>query len=163
MKLLLPMLMIAAVWSLCGLGNTQNTGTEQKPPASQAPKAATSDRESVRRELVSLANQIAQAAKDGDISYLSKIATDDFKLTDVDGKIKTKNQVLAEVKEEKNIRSFDIVDDNLVSLEGSTAVLTYTLKVFGKNGRSAKAGTTDTFVQQNGNWMLKSEQQTLLR
>jgi len=91
------------------------------------------------------------------------LATDDFRLTDVDGKIKSKNQVLAEVKEEKNIRSFDIVDDNLVSLEGSTAVLTYTLKVFGKNGRSAKAGTTDTFVQQDGKWLLKSEQQTLLR
>jgi len=163
MKLLLPMLLLAAVWTLCGLGNTQNTSTEQKSPAAQAPKAAAADRESVRRELVSLANQIAQAAKDGNISYLSKIATDDFRLTDVDGKIKSKNQVLAEVKEEKNIRSFDIVDDNLVSLEGSTAVLTYTLKVFGKNGRSAKAGTTDTFVQQDGKWLLKSEQQTLLR
>jgi len=163
MKLLLPMLLLAAVWTLCGLGNTQNTSTEQKPPAAQAPKAAAADRESVRRELVSLANQIAQAAKDGNISYLSKIATDDFRLTDVDGKIKSKNQVLAEVKEEKNIRSFDILDDNLVSLEGSTAVLTYTLKVFGKNGRSAKAGTTDTFIQRDGKWLLKSEQQTLLR
>jgi hypothetical protein len=109
MKLLLPILLLAAVWTFCGLGNTQNTSTEQKPPAEQAPKKAAADRESVRRELVSLANQIAQAAKDGNISYLSKIATDDFRLTDVDGKIKSKNQVLAEVKEEKNIRSFDIV------------------------------------------------------
>ena len=156
------MAMIAAIWTFCGLGNTQNTATEQKPAANQAAKLAP-DRESVRRELVNLANQIAQAAKDGDISYLSKIATDDFRLTDVDGKIKSKNQVLAEVKEEKTIRSFDIVDDRLVSLDSSTAVLTYTLKVFGKNGRSAKAGTTDTFVQQDGKWLLKSEQQTLLR
>src|SRR6476660_5181939 len=162
MKLLLPLAMIAAVWSFCGLGNTQQTSTQQQPAANTASKPA-ADRESVRRELVSLANQITQAAKDGDVSYLAKIATDDFRLTDIDGKIKTKNQALAEVKEEKNIRSFDILDENLVSLEGSTAVLTYTLKVVGKNGRTAKAGTTDTYVQQDGKWMLKSEQQTLLR
>jgi hypothetical protein len=161
MKLLLPMVVIVAVWSFCGLGNTQQTSTQQ-PAANQAAKPA-ADRDSVRRELVSLANRITQAAKDGDVSYLAKIATDDFRLTDIDGKIKTKNQALAEVKEEKNIRSFDILDENLVSLEGSTAVLTYTLKVVGKNGRTAKAGTTDTYVQQDGKWMLKSEQQTLLR
>jgi hypothetical protein len=162
MKLLLPLAMLAAVWSFCGLGNTQNTSTQQKPPANQAPTPVT-DRDSVRRELISLANQITQAAKDGDVSYLAKIATDDFRLTDIDGKVKSKNQALTEIKEEKNIRSFDILDANLVSLEGSTAVLTYTIKVIGKNGRSAKAGTTDTYVQQDGKWMLKSEQQTLLR
>jgi hypothetical protein len=162
MKLLLPLVMLMAVWSFCGLGNTQPASTQQQPPANQPQKPA-ADRESVKRELVSLANQITQAAKDGDVSYLAKIATDDFRLTDVDGKVKSKNQALAEVKEEKNIRSFDIVDERLVSLEGSTAVLTYTLKVVGKNGRSAKAGTTDTYVQQDGKWMLKSEQQTLLR
>lgn len=163
MKLLLPFGVIFAMWLACGgLTDNKEAPVSEKPVANQSSKP-TQDRDSVRHDLVKLANDIANAAKDGDISYLSRIATDDFQLTDVDGKIKTKNQALAEVKEEKNIKSFDIVDDKLVSFDESTAVLTYTLKVYGKNGRSARAGTTDTFVKQDGKWMLRSEQQTLLK
>ena len=163
MKLLLPFGVVFAVWMACGgLTDDKGTSTSEKSAANQSAKPAP-DRDSVRRDLVRLANDIATAAKDGDISYLSRIATDDFQLTDVDGKIKTKNQALAEVKKESAIKSFDITDEKLVSLDESTAVLTYTLKVYGKNGRSARAGTTDTFVKQDGKWMLKSEQQTLLK
>ena len=39
----------------------------------------------------------------------------------------------------------------------------YTLKVTGKNGRTAKAQTTDTFVRSEDRWLLKSEQQTLVK
>jgi hypothetical protein len=162
MKLLLPFAMIAAMWLACSdLGDDKQGSTTEKP--APTPSKPAQDRDAVRRELVRFANDIATAAKDGDVSYLAKIATDDFQLTGVDGKIKTKNQALAEVKEEKAIRSFDITDEKLVSLDDNAAVLTYTLKVYGKNGRSAKAGTTDTFVRQDGKWMLRSEQQTLLR
>lgn len=162
MRLLLPFAVIFAMWLACSDLADNKQGTTGEKPASSPAKPA-QDRESVRRDLVRLATDITNAAKDGDISYLSKIATDDFRLTDVDGKIKTKNQALAEIKEEKGIRSFDITDDRLVSLDDTSAVLTYTLKVYGKNGRSARAGTTDTYVKQDGKWMLKSEQQTLLR
>jgi hypothetical protein len=160
---LLPFAVILAMWLACSDLADNKQGTTSEKPASSQPAKPVQDRESVRRDLVRLANDVTNAAKDGDISYLSKIATDDFRLTDVDGKIKTKNQALAEIKEEKAIKSFDITDDRLVSLDDSTAVLTYTLKVYGKNGRSARAGTTDTFVKQDGQWMLKSEQQTLLK
>jgi hypothetical protein len=163
MKLLLPFAVLFAMWFACSDLNDDKQGTANEKTASGQQAKQTQDREAVRKELVSLANSIATAAKDGDVSYLAKIATDDFQLTDVDGKIKSKNQALAEVKEEKAIRSFDITDDKLVSLDDTAAVLTYTLKVYGKNGRSARAGTTDTFVRQDGKWMLKSEQQTLLR
>ena len=164
MKLLLPFAVIFAMCLGCGsLTDTKKEGTTTEKPASNLAAKPAQDRDAVRKELVRLVNDIAMAAKDGDVSYLAKIATDDFQLTDVDGKIKTKNQALAEVKEEKAIKSFDITDDKLVSLDDNTAVLTYTLKVYGKNGRSARAGTTDTFVKQDGKWMLKSEQQTLLK
>jgi hypothetical protein len=163
MKLLLPFGVIFAMWMACGgLTDNKEAPTSEKPAFNQPSKPA-QDRESVRKELVQLANDIATAAKDGDVSYLATIATDDFQLKDVDGKIKTKNQALAEVKQEKAITSFDITDDKLVSLDDTTAVLTYTLNVYGKNGRSARAGTTDTYVKQDDKWMLKSEQQTLLK
>lgn len=162
MKLLLPFALIAAVWTVCGLGENKQTRSEEKPAANTAAKQAP-DRDAVRKELVNVANRISTAAKDGDVTYLAKITTDDFQLTDIDGKVKAKNKVLAEIKEEKAIKSFEIVDDKLISFDENSAVLTYTLKVFGKNGRSAKAATTDTYVRQNGEWLLKSEQQTLLR
>jgi hypothetical protein len=162
MKLLLPFGVIFAMWMACG-GLTDNKESGNDKSASNQASRPTQDRDAVRRELVKMANDVSNAAVEGDISYLSRIATDDFQLTDVDGKIKTKNQALAEVKQEKNIRSVEILDDKLVSLDDSAAVLTFTIKVYGKNGRTARAGTTDTFVKQDGKWMLKSEQQTLLK
>lgn len=164
MKLLLPLALIAAVWSICGLGDQKATNSSEKTDAKPSATAKpTPDRDSTRKELVSLANQITTAAKDGDVNYLAKITTDDFQLTDIDGTVKGKNKVLAEIKEEKNIKSFEIVDEKLVSFDENSAVLTYTLKVSGKGGQSAKAATTDTYVKQDGKWLLKSEQQTLLK
>ncbi len=163
MKLMLPFALIAAVWTVCGLGDKKDyPATAEKPAATVAVKPAP-DRDAVKRELVGLANEISTAAKEGDISFLAEIATDDFKLTDVDGKVSNKNKALADVKEEKAIKSFEITDEKLVSLDEMSAVLTYTLKVTAKNGRSAKAATTDTYVRENGRWKLKSEQQTLLK
>ncbi|MEQ1605787.1 MAG: nuclear transport factor 2 family protein [Pyrinomonadaceae bacterium] len=160
MKILLPFALLAAV-SVCGLGE-KDQRTTSEPPANVVVKPA-QDRDAVKRQLVSLANEITTAAKDGDVNFLAKATTDDFVFTDVDGSVKSKNKALAEVKEERAIKTFDISNENLVSLDESTAVLTYTLKVTAKNGRSARAATTDTYVKKDGKWMLKSEQQTLLK
>ncbi|MFN0280159.1 MAG: nuclear transport factor 2 family protein [Pyrinomonadaceae bacterium] len=162
MKLLLPFGLIAAMWGFCGLGDKKVSEPAEKP-AANVTRQPVLDRDAVKKELVSLANQIGTAAKDGDITFLAQITTDDFKLTDVSGKVSNKNKALADIKEEKNIRDFEIFDENLVSLDESSAVLSYTIKVIGKNGRSVKAATTDTFVRENGKWKLKSEQATLLR
>lgn len=163
MKILLPFALLAFVWTFCGLGDKlEKSPTGDKPASNQAVKPA-QDRNAVKKELVSLANDISTAAKDGDITFLAEITTDDFQLTDIDGRVQNKNKALADVKEEKGIRSFDISDENLVSLDETSAVLSYTLKVTARNGRSAKAKTTDTFVKKDGKWLLKSEQQTLLK
>lgn len=163
MKILLPFALISLAWTFCGLGDKlEKSSTGDKSATNTAAKPA-QDRDAVKRELVSLANDISTAAKDGDVSFLAKITTDDFQLTDIDGKVQNKNKALADVKEEKGIKSFDISDEKLVSLDETSAVLSYTLRVTAKNGRSAKAATTDTYVKKDGSWLLKSEQQTLLK
>lgn len=163
MNIFVPMAMIATVLAFCGqFGKNTAPAVEEKPAANRAVKQAP-DREAVKKELVALANDIANAAKEGDVTFLAKVTTDDFQLTDVDGKVQNKNKALADVKEEKMIRSFDISDEKLVSLEEDSAVLSYLLKVNAKNGRSAKAQTTDTYVKKDGKWLLKTEQQTLVR
>lgn len=161
MKILLPFALLAAI-SICGIGEKDKTTTSDPPPANVVAKPA-QDRDAVKRQLVSLANEITTAAKDGDVNFLAKATTDDFVFTDIDGSVKSKNKALADVKEERAIKSFEITNENLVSLDESTAVLSYTLKVSAKNGRSARAATTDTYVKKDGKWMLKSEQQTLLK
>lgn len=163
MNILLPLAMLAMVLGFCGqLGKNAAPAVEDRPAANRAVKQAP-DRDAVKRELVDLVKEIATAAKDGDVTYLAKVTTDDFQLTDIDGKVQNKNKALADVKEEKGIRSFEITDEKLVSLDEDSAVMSYMLKVFGKNGRSAKAQTIDTFAKKDGKWLLKTEQQTLVR
>jgi hypothetical protein len=163
MNIFIPLVMIAAVLGFCGqFGKNTAPAVEDKPVANRPVKQAP-DRDAVKKQLVELANEIANAAKDGDVTYLAKVTTDDFQLTDVDGKVQNKNKALADVKEEKAIRSFDISDEQLVSLDEDSAVLSYTIKVTAKNGRSAKAKTIDNYVRSDGKWLLKSEQQTLIK
>lgn len=163
MKLLFPFAIITLMWALCGLGNDGGRPASNTKPAETKPEKKAPSREEVKTELTNLAREIAGAAKDGDVAFLAKITTDDFRLTDIDGKVQSKNKALADVKEERNIRSFEILDEELLSYEGSSAVLTYTIKLTGRNGRTARAKFTDTFEQEGDRWLLKSQQQTLLR
>jgi hypothetical protein len=163
MKLLFPFAIIMMLWAFCGLGDRPEAPVSNNRPADTKPVKKGPDREEVKTELTNLAREIAGAAKDGDVAFLAKITTDDFQLTDIDGKVQTKNKALADVKEERNIRSFEILDEQLLSYEGTSAVLTYTIKLTGRNGRTARAKFTDTFEQEDGRWLLKSQQQTLLK
>ena len=164
MNILLPVAALLAVMTFCGfLKKPEATIEPVDKPATNRTVKQIPDRDAVKTELVRLANEISTAAKDGDVTYLAKITTDDFQLTDVDGKVQNKNKALADIKEEKAIRSFEISDADLVSLDETSAVLTYTIKVTAKNGRSARAKTTDNYVKKDGKWLLKNEQQTLLK
>ncbi|HBR56325.1 MAG TPA: hypothetical protein DEA22_02445 [Blastocatellia bacterium] len=158
---------LAIVLGLCNLsaGEGQDTGTvpQSGPSQPRATVQPTPDRDAVRSELLGLVNDMTEAARNGDISFLSQNTTEDFELTGVDGKVQNKNKALADVKEEKSIRSWAITDPELVSLADDSAVFRYTLNVTMKTGQSGRARITDSFVRQNGRWMLKSEQETMLR
>jgi hypothetical protein len=164
MKLILSIMPIAVAMAFCNLAERTSTPADQRPATNQsAPLKQAPDRESVKSELVSIANNMAEASKDGDISFLAQNTTDDFELTDVQGKVQNKNKALADVKEERSIRSWAITNAELASFSDNDAVLKYVLSVTLKTGQSGRARITDTFVQQNGKWMLRSEQQTMIR
>jgi len=154
--------------SICGLDNGSRSSDGSSPSNSAASQTKSTpspaqDKAAVKSELVKLVNAIGQAAMDGDITYLARVSTDDFESTDVQGKVQDKNEALAEVKKEKTIRSFSITEEELLSFSEDSAVLKYTLSVTLKNGRSGKAKVTDSFVRKNSEWLLKSEQQTMMR
>jgi hypothetical protein len=167
MKLLIASFPLLSALALCNLagGERATAPAEQRPPADQqsVPLKQAPDRESLKNELLSIANNMAEASKDGDISYLAQNTTEDFELTDVQGKVQNKNKALADVKVERSIRSWAITNAELASFSETDAVLKYILSITLKTGQSGRARITDTFVQQNGKWMLRSEQQTMIR
>src|SRR6188768_965761 len=150
MRSLLAFAILAAAMYVCGISDKPDseTGASNAAPV-RAP--AKPDKESVKRELLQMEEEMTDAAMKGDITLLVKNTTDDFKLTGVDGKVQTKN--------EKDLKAFSITDADLLSFSDDSAVMSYTLNLTLKNGRSGKAKVTDTFVKKDGRWLIKGEQQ----
>lgn len=167
MKLLAIISVLGFAATFCNLSERLNSGSQSRPANSgqttNAAPAKELDRESVKNELVRLVNDMADASVEGDIAMLSAATTDDFQLTDVEGKVQNKNEALADVKKEKNIKSWTITEPDLSTLAEDTAVLKYLLSLTLKNGRSGKARITDTFAKKDGKWLLKSSQQTMVK
>ncbi len=161
---LIPIAITVLMWlSGCASGPKQNSIAE-KPGASPAAPSPTppapQDREAVKKDLIYLANSIPDAMRRGNSNYISSVTTDDFQQT-IDGDVRSKQKVLAEVTTGNVLKDFAITDERLVSLGDSGAVLSYTLVVFLPGGHSTGIDTIDTYVRQNGKWMLKSQQQTV--
>ena len=163
MRALMAMAIVAAM-SLCGILDKMKQGeTTSNSNAAQPAAKSTPSKEAVKAELVKMEEEMSQAAMDGDITLLAKNTTDDFKITNFDGKIQNKNEALADVKKEKNLKAFSITDADLLSFSDDAAVLSYTQNITAKNGQSASVHVTDSFVKKDGRWLVKSEQVTLIR
>jgi hypothetical protein len=167
MNLIAAISFLGLVLAFCNLsdklGRSSETGTGNSDRPSNASPSKAPDRESVKNDLLGLINEMADASVDGDIVKLSNSTTDDFQLTDVNGKVQSKNEALADVKKERSIKSWTITEADLATLADDTAVMKYLLTINLKNGRSGKARITDTFARRDGKWLLRSEQQTMVR
>jgi hypothetical protein len=108
-------------------------------------------------------NDLTTASFAGDISTLASFMADDYSGTGADGRTQNKNQILAATKPDKVTKSWKISDGELVSLSDNSAVLTYVQSQTLRDGRTFRARVTDTFVKRNGRWLVKSEQQTLMK
>jgi hypothetical protein len=162
MRSIFAFAILAAVMYVCGLGDTdrRDTGVSNAGPARSEPKQS---KESLTAEFLGLARQMSDASVDGDITYLAKYTTDDFELTRVDGKVQNKNEALADVKKERTIRSYTLTDEEVLSFSDDSAVFRYTINITLRNGQSGRARITDSLVKKDGRWLIKSEQQTLIR
>ena len=160
MKTILAVATLIALLSLCNLTD------KSKPEATPSPTPARSafdNRTAVLAELMKLENEMTVASLNGDISTLARHIAEDFSGTSFDGTIQNKNQLLASTKPDRMTQSWKITDVELVSLDDDSAVLNYVQSQTAKNGRTARARITDTFVKRDGHWLVKSEQQTLIK
>src|SRR5580765_8129349 len=105
MKLLISVAPFLLAIVFCG-GDRAGSGDPR--PSSNQPlpqQRPVFDKNAAKIELTNLANDLTDAAARGDITFIADNTTDDFELTDVDGKVQNKNKALSGIKEEKAVRS----------------------------------------------------------
>ncbi len=162
MKAILAGMVFLAALSLCNLSEKMKSGgnsnTQRETNTNTAP-----DKEALTVELMKIEGEITTASFKGDISTLANYIADDYSGTDAGGKTQNKNQVLAATKPDKMTKSWKITDGQLSSFSEDSAVLTYVQSQTLRNGRTYSARVTDTFVKRDGRWLVKSEQQTLIK
>ncbi|MFN2579235.1 MAG: nuclear transport factor 2 family protein [Pyrinomonadaceae bacterium] len=143
----------------------QSQGQAEQPGPSNRGDSNNSgtDRAALTVELMKLEYEVTTASMNGDLSTLAAYVADDYSGTGADGVTQNKNQLLASTKPDKMTKSWKITEGELVSRTEDSAVLTYIQTQTLKNGRTYRARITDTFVKRNGRWLVKSEQQTLMR
>jgi len=183
MKSTLAITLLIATLSLCNLADKSKPAADSSPAdksASVPSNANTAqshsggsnadtaqrrevDREALTVELMKIEYDLTTASFKGDISTLAALMADDYLGTNADGSTQNKNQVLSTIKPDKVTRNWKITDGQLVSATEDTAVLNYIQQQTLRNGRTFRARVTDTFVKRNGKWLVKSEQQTLMR
>ena len=183
MKSMLAITLLIATLSLCNLADKSKPVADSSPtdkpdavPAnantgqghSGGSNADTAqpgqvDRDALIAELMKIEYDVTTASFKGDISTLATYVADDYYGTNADGRTQNKNQLLSSIKPDKVTREWKITDGQLVSATEDTAVLNYIQSETLRNGRTVRARITDTFVKRNGKWLVKSEQQTLMR
>ena len=165
MNSILAVAVLVAVMSLCNLTDkskpTANSNSQDNNSAET--KNAATDREAVTVELMKIEYELTTASLNGDISTLAPRIADDYVGTSFDGKMQNKNQLLAATKPDKRTKSWKITDAKLVSLSDDSAVLAYTQSQTLRNGQTFRARITDTFVKENGQWLISAEQQTIIK
>ena len=163
MKSILTFAVLFAALSLCNLTDKSKPDANSNASNPQAASSPGIDRVELTIELMRLENELTTAAFNGDISTLANYIADDFSGTGVDGVTQNKNELLGSIKPDKVTKSWKITDGELVSATEDSAVLTYIQNQTLKDGRTFRARVTDTFVKRNGRWLIKSEQQTLMK
>jgi hypothetical protein len=155
---------LMATLSLCNLSDRLKPEANSNAPANSAARQnPEADREAVTVELMKIEYEMTTASLNGDIAALAPHIADNYVGTAYDGSMQNKNQLLASTKPDKRTKSWKITDAKLVSLSDDSAVLTYTQSQTSRSGQTVKARITDTFVKQNGRWLVSAEQQTILR
>ena len=168
MKSTLALAVVFAALSLCNLSDKSepDVNSNGNRPATSNPSETVEpkiDRVDLTIELMKLEQELTTAAFNGDISTLASYIADDYSGTGVDGVTQNKNQLLSSIKPDKVTKSWKITDGELISANEDSAVLSYIQHQTLRDGRTFRARVIDTFVKRNGRWLVKSEQQTLMK
>lgn len=166
MNSILALALMIAILSLCNLTDkskpAENDRQGQSTSKANSSDSAT-DREALTVELMKLEYVLTTASINGDISTLAPHIAENYVGTGADGKTQNKNELLSSTKADNRTKSWKITDARLVSFTDDSAVLTYIQSQTSWRGQTGRARITDTFIKENGQWLVQAEQQTLMR
>ena len=116
--------------------------------------------------LTDIQHRLATAWIDGDREFIENVLADDWSVTDLTGRVLTKEEVLREAfgSDERQVASMQI-DDIRVRSFGDWAIVTGRTEAAGEYQGSmveVKLRFTDVFALRDGRWQAVASQATML-
>ncbi len=124
------------------------------------------DNSEVTELLRGIEERLATAWVEGDRSFIERVLADDWRVTDLTGRVLSKAEVLEEAfgSQERRVMSMQI-DDISVRSFGDWAIVTGRTRAAGEyQGEAVEVALrfTDVFACRNGSWLVVASQATLI-
>lgn len=151
---LLILTMAAVAMSVSSCDSSPETTTTSPTPAATASPASTENVEQALRKLVSERDQAIQKA---DTAAIDRIYADDYIATSATGLVRTKAQVMEDLKSGAIKLESISSDDIEVRVHGDTAIVTGRMTSKGTDrGReiSGQRRFTQVYMKKNGRWQI---------
>jgi uncharacterized protein (TIGR02246 family) len=150
---------VAAIFSACL--TTEQAGSSPTP----SPTAAMEIGASAEQEVRSLGLEYDKAYVQQDAAGFDRLLADEFTLTDHEGKVLSKTEVIAAAKSGNNRVEVGKSEDVKVRLYGNTALVTGRwIEKSTSKGRviNATMQATTVYVKRDGRWQIISDQVTAI-
>ncbi|HEX8177167.1 MAG TPA: nuclear transport factor 2 family protein [Pyrinomonadaceae bacterium] len=171
MKLVLMIILVVLAASSCDSyrgtasnNQAQSTTTPVPSPAPSGNLSAPDKKADILRELIETENRWKEAKFKGDVKTLETIFADEFTNVAQNGKTYNKAEWITVWKRgDPTLKSWEISDARLESMEGDKATITFITTLKYKNSKVARSRDTDTFIKRSGRWQVISSQSSMLQ
>lgn len=164
--IMIALLLAASACNLTNrLPNTEKATAPSPQPSGSAPASPVprDDKTDILHELVDIEKRWKEAKFKGDTKTLETIFADEFTNVAENGKTYNKARWIAVWKNgDPSIKSWEISDERLESVEGDKATITFITTLKYKNSKVARSKDTDTFIKRGGRWQVLSSQSSML-
>ena len=119
-------------------------------------------------QLLYLEMEWSDADKRGDVAWFERnFANDFYSISTMTGKLNTKTEELAEIRNRKEVFDSAVASNMDVRVEGNTGIITgvYHLKGRDEKGQplDRRLRYTDVYVKRDGRWLVLASQGTLIK
>lgn len=110
----------------------------------------------------------SDADKKGDVAWFERnLANDYYGVSSLTGKLNTKAEEVAEVRNRKDVIDSAVSSDMVARVEGDTGIVTGVYRLTGRDEKGQpidrRIRYTDVFVKRDGRWVVLGSQGTLIK
>lgn len=118
-------------------------------------------------QLLYLEMEWSDADKRGDVAWFERNFANDFYSITTTGKLNTKTEELAEIRNRKEVFDSAVASDMDVRVEGNTGIITGVYHLRGRDEKGQpldrRLRYTDVYVKRDGRWLVLASQGTLIK